>query len=195
MLNRGTRGAQGGVEMSIEIDVLNGDASWPTAKPLFDAVWPAETVKKLPWGHIEWAHADLRVLIDAPLGGGVPSGLACHVGIYFRNVTWNGRKVRHRRHRRGVDPRGLPPPRLCQHRAQRRRPDHARPRSAAVRAVVLRAAQFRILPVARLAPVRAARSMPNNPQGRIRFEAMAPFVFDFKRAPRQGTIDLCGLPW
>ena len=33
------------------------------------------------------------------------------------------------------------------------------------------------------------------PEGRIRFEAMAPFVFDFTRAPRDGTIDLCGLPW
>ena len=22
--------------------------------------------KSCPWGHIEWAHADLRVLIDAP---------------------------------------------------------------------------------------------------------------------------------
>jgi aminoglycoside 2'-N-acetyltransferase I len=24
---------------------------------------------------------------------------------------------------------------------------------------------------------------------------MAPFVHDIKRAPRQGVIDLCGLPW
>ena len=77
--------------MSIEIEVLNGDASWPTAEPLFNAVWPSEMVKKLPWGHIEWARPDLRVLIDAPSGGGLPGGLACHVGIYFRTVTWNGR--------------------------------------------------------------------------------------------------------
>ena len=33
------------------------------------------------------------------------------------------------------------------------------------------------------------------PGGRIRFEAMAPFVFDFTRKPRDGVIDLCGLPW
>ena len=33
------------------------------------------------------------------------------------------------------------------------------------------------------------------PEGRIRFEAMAPFVFDISRAPRDGVIDLCGLPW
>ena len=74
--------------MSIEIDVLNGDASWPTAEPLFNAVWPSDDVEKLPWGHVKWAHADLRVLIEAPSGG-----LACHVGIYFRQATWDGRKV------------------------------------------------------------------------------------------------------
>ena len=28
--------------MSIEIDVLNGDASWPTAEPLLNAVWPPD---------------------------------------------------------------------------------------------------------------------------------------------------------
>ena len=33
------------------------------------------------------------------------------------------------------------------------------------------------------------------PQGRVRFDAMAPFVFDFTRKPRDGVIDLCGLPW
>ena len=33
------------------------------------------------------------------------------------------------------------------------------------------------------------------PDGKIRFEAMAPFVHDIQRAPRQGVIDLCGLPW
>jgi hypothetical protein len=33
------------------------------------------------------------------------------------------------------------------------------------------------------------------PQGRVRFEAIAPYVYELRRAPRQGTIDLCGLPW
>jgi aminoglycoside 2'-N-acetyltransferase I len=75
--------------MSIEIDILNGDAAWPQAKPLMDAVWPRDVLEKLPWRHVKWAHADLRVLIDAPDG----NGLACHVGIYFRTVTWNGQKV------------------------------------------------------------------------------------------------------
>lgn len=66
--------------MSIEIDVLNGDASWPRAEPLMQAVWPAEVVEKLSWGHVKWAHADLRVLIDAPEDAAQP-GLACHVGM------------------------------------------------------------------------------------------------------------------
>jgi GNAT superfamily N-acetyltransferase len=78
--------------MSIEIDVLNGNASWPQAEPLMQAVWPREAIEKLPWGHIKWAHADLRVLIDAPEDA-AQSGLACHVGIYFRTATWDGRKV------------------------------------------------------------------------------------------------------
>jgi hypothetical protein len=51
--------------MSIEIDILNGDASWPMAKPLFDAVWPPEVVAKLPWAGIMFAHAELRVLVQA----------------------------------------------------------------------------------------------------------------------------------
>jgi hypothetical protein len=39
--------------MSIEIDILNGDASWPIAEPLFKAVYPRDVVEKLPWGHIK----------------------------------------------------------------------------------------------------------------------------------------------
>src|SRR5207245_11061658 len=78
--------------MSIEIDVLNGDASWPRAEPLMQAVWPAHVVEKLSWGHVKWAHADLRVLIDAPEDAAQP-GLACHIGIYFRDAMWDGRKV------------------------------------------------------------------------------------------------------
>ena len=52
--------------MSIEIDVLNGDASWPQAETLMKAVWPAHVVEKLSWGHVKWADDVMRVLIDAP---------------------------------------------------------------------------------------------------------------------------------
>src|SRR4029453_11243490 len=62
----GPRGGQ--VEpkrMSIEIEVLNGDASWPLAQPLMEAVWPAHVLEKLPWGDMIFAHADLRVLVQS----------------------------------------------------------------------------------------------------------------------------------
>src|SRR3569832_1094826 len=74
--------------MSIEIDILNGDASWPIAEPLHRAVWGPDLVADKPWAHVKWANADLRVLIETP-----EDGLGCHVGIYFRTVTWNGQKV------------------------------------------------------------------------------------------------------
>ena len=35
----------------------------------------------------------------------------------------------------------------------------------------------------------------DQPGGRVRFDAIAPYVHDIRRAPRQGVIDLCGLPW
>jgi hypothetical protein len=31
--------------------------------------------------------------------------------------------------------------------------------------------------------------------GRAKFDAMLPYVFKIKRLLREGTIDLCGLPW
>jgi hypothetical protein len=46
--------------MSIEIDVLNGNTSWPAAEPLFKIVWSPEIMTKKPWRHIKWANADLR---------------------------------------------------------------------------------------------------------------------------------------
>lgn len=175
--------------MSIEIDVLNGNESWPTAEPLLKAVWPPDVIEKLPWGHIQWAHADLRVLIETP-----SDGLACHVGIYFRTVIWNGRKV----HIGGIGGVSTRADCRCQGYA-----------SIALNAAVQtmrdhEAVQFALLFCephnfafyqARGWHPFAGEIYAEQPEGRIRFEVMAPFVFDFGRAPRQGTIDLCGLPW
>jgi len=35
----------------------------------------------------------------------------------------------------------------------------------------------------------------DQPEGRIRFQATAPYVYKLKRAPLGGVIDLCGQPW
>jgi GNAT superfamily N-acetyltransferase len=175
--------------MSIEIDILNGDTSWPLAEPLLEAVWPTREVEKLPWGHVKWAHADLRVLIEAP-----SDGLACHVGIYFRDVTWNGRKF----HAGGIGGGST--------RADCRRRGYA---SIALDAAIRtmrdhEAVEFALLFCephnfafyqSRGWHPFAGEIYAEQPEGRIRFEVMTPLIFDLRRAPRQGTIDLCGLPW
>ena len=74
--------------MTIEIDILNGDASWKRTEPLHTAVFGQADRRDTAMGPYQVGHADLRVLIDAPEGG-----LACHVGIYFRTIDWNGNKI------------------------------------------------------------------------------------------------------
>jgi len=179
--------------MSIEIDVLNGDASWPAVKPLMDAVWPEDVGKKLPWGHVKWAHADLRVLIETPQESG--GGVVCHVGIYFRTVTWNGRKT----NVGGIggvstreDCRGRGYATLALNAAVRTMRDHE-----AIRFAMLfcEPDKFAFYEARGWHPF-TGEVYAEQPEGRVRFDVMAPFVFDFTpRAPRNGTIDLCGLPW
>jgi len=60
--------------MSIEIEVLNGNESWPIAEPLFKEVWPPEVVQTLPWAGIVFAHADLRVLVQTEAGEAACTG-------------------------------------------------------------------------------------------------------------------------
>ena len=72
--------------MSIDIEILNGDAAWPAAEPLLSAVWPADVKATLPWGQVTFARADFRVLVEAE-----DAGLVCHVGLYRRKATLNGR--------------------------------------------------------------------------------------------------------
>jgi len=185
--------AQHGDEMSIEIDVLNGDASWRRTEPLMQAVWPAHVVEKLSWGQVKWAHADLRVLIDAPEDGLEP-GLACHVGIYFRDAMWDGRKVQIG----GIgsvstrqDCRGRGYATLALNAAIRTMRDHE-----AIRFALLfcEPHNYAFYEARGWHPFKG-EIYAEQPEGRVRFEAMAPYVFDFTRKPRDGIIDLCGLPW
>ena len=179
--------------MSIEIDILNGDASWPRVAPLMDSVWPDDVMAKLSWGHVKWAHADLRVLIDAP-DASPQGGLACHVGIFFRTVLWNGRKidiggiggVATREDYRGRGYAGL-----ALGAAIQTMRDHEAIKFALLFCEPHNNAFYQ----ARGWHPFTGDIYAEQPEGRIRFEAMAPFVFDFTRAPRDGTIDLCGLPW
>ncbi|MDE2378674.1 GNAT family N-acetyltransferase [Bradyrhizobium sp.] len=175
--------------MSIEIDILNGDASWPIAEPLHSAVWGRDVVEKLPWGHVQWANADLRVLIEAPSGG-----LACHVGVYFRTILWNGRKV----HVGGIG--GVATREDCRRRGYAtlaiEAAVHTMRANDAVRFALLfcEPHNFAFYQARNWHPF-TGEVWCEQKDGRIRFDYMAPFVLDIGRAPRQGTLDLCGLPW
>ena len=175
--------------MSIEIDILNGDAAWPIAQPLLSAVWGRDAAEKPSWSHVKWAHADLRVLIETP-----EDGLACHVGIYFRTITWNGQKT----HVGGIGG-------VCTREDRRGRGYATMAIDAAVHTMrANEAVRFAILfcephNVA-FYEARKWRAFTGDiyceqPEGRVRFTQLAPYVFDIVRAPTLGTIDLCGLPW
>jgi aminoglycoside 2'-N-acetyltransferase I len=175
--------------MSIEIDVLNGDASWQTAETVFDEVWPPQVLEKLPWGNVVFAHADLRVFVRAESGDA-----ACHVGIFRREVTWNGRKMR----AGGIGGVATREAFRCRGYA-----------SIALDAAVQTMKDEGSIDFALLfcephhAPFYQGRGWKpfdgeiyaEQPGGRIRFEAIAPYIHDIRRTPRRGTIDLCGLPW
>jgi aminoglycoside 2'-N-acetyltransferase I len=183
--------------MSIEIDVLNGQESWRTAEDLFEQVWPPHVLKKLPWGHIVFADADLRVLVQVE-----GEGVVCHVGIFRREVTWNGRKLR----AGGIG--GVATRENCQHRGYA---------SIALNAAIQTlkdegATDFALLfcepdhapfyvkrgwkPFdGEIYAEQPQKDVQGGARGRVRFDAIAPYVYDLRRAPRQGVIDLCGLPW
>ena len=175
--------------MSIEIDILNGDTSWPLAKPLFDAIWPPEVVAKLPWAGITFANAELRVLVEDEA-----KGVVCHVGLYRREITWNGRKVR----AGGIGG-------VLTHEDFRGRGYATIALDAAIQTLRdERATDFAMLFCEpHNVPFYTGRGWKpfdgdiycQQPAGRVLFEAIAPYVHSIKRVPLKGTIDLCGLPW
>lgn len=174
--------------MGIEIDIRTADASWSVARPLLHAVWPPHAVKTKPWRDVVFAEPDLRVLLETE------DGLACHVGITRRDATWNERKVRIG----GIG--GVATREDCRRRGYA---------SVALNAATQtlkdeRATDFAMLfcephnaafYLARGWRAFGGEVYAEQPGGRVRFEAMAPYVFDLKRAAREGVIDLCGLPW
>ena len=175
--------------MTIEIEIRNGDESWTEVKPLFEKVWWSGAIDDSAFKDVRWANPDLRVLLET-----TEDGLICHAGLYFRLVTWNGVKM----HIGGIGG-------VSTHPDFRRRGYASVALNAAVQTLRDRQdAQFGLLFCephnaafyeARGWHPFAGEVYVDQPDGRVLFKAMAPFVFDLKRAPRRGTIDLGGLPW
>lgn len=171
--------------MNIEIELVTADASKPRVQTLFDAVWPGPSAEQPP---IEWANPDLRVIVEAD------ERPVCHVGIHRREGVWKDRKIRIG----GVGSVGTHP--------DFRRQGFA---SVALDAAVQtlkdeRATDFALL-FCRPHNVEFYTKRHWKPflgavfaeqRGvRGRFDALLPFVFYLKRAPQEGELDLCGLPW
>jgi GNAT superfamily N-acetyltransferase len=174
--------------MSIELEIRNGNESWPEVKPLLDLVWGSAAAGAAS-KTIRWANPDLRILLETP-----EDGLMCHIGLYFRVVIFNGVKM----HIGGVGG-------VSTHPNGRKRGYASVALNAAVQTLRDRQdAQFGLLFCephnaafyqARGWHPFAGEIYVEQPEGRVPFVAMAPYIFDLKRAPRRGTIDLCGLPW
>jgi GNAT superfamily N-acetyltransferase len=173
--------------MGLAIDIEDGEDSWRRVEPLFKAIWPDEVAAELPGATVRFAYPEQRVMIDAD------GAIACHVGIYQRVGTWNGHHVVIG----GVG--GVLTRADCRGRGLA---------GAALGAAIqtLRACGMDFA-LAFCEPsyvdfYRAHRwnafdgeVIAEQSGGRVRFEAMAPQIFDLRRAPRSGVIDLCGLPW
>jgi predicted acetyltransferase len=157
-------------------------------KPLVEAVWSPEVMETLSWRHVELAHADLRVLVEAD------ERLVSHVGITRREGTWDGRKVR-------IGGIGG----VSTHPDFRRRGFASVALNAALATLKdERATDFALLFCEQQhADFFTGRGWKPFTGGvfaeqagqRGRFDALLPFVFYLKRAPHAGEIDLCGLPW
>lgn len=174
--------------MTGRTDIIDGDAGWHLAQPLLETVWPPEMVATLPWCDVTWAHADRRVLVFADAGD-----LICHVGIFWRHATWDGRPVKVG----GIGGVATRPD--CRQRgvasAAMRRAEQEVQASALDFAVLFcepgNAPLYRSLGWQNF----AGEVFAEQPAGRTRFDMLQPYMLFFALAPRDGVLDLCGLPW
>jgi len=176
--------------MSNRIKIMDADQGWRLASSLLNAVWPPDVVAKLPWNDVVWARADSRAL-----NVNDHNEVIAHAGIFLRDAMLDSRPVK-------IGGIGGVATRLdC------RRQGVA---SEVVRQVVteirdthdvdfgLLFCEPRHAPLYRRLGWRAFEGevFVEQPQkGRVRFTITDPFVFDLKIAPRQGLLELCGLPW
>jgi len=173
----------------VRIEIRPGDAAWEQASRLFDAVWPAKLRATFSWAHVVWANAERRVLVWNEAGE-----LVCHVGLYSREAKWTDKVVRIGGIG-GVITREDARKQGCASAAMRVAVAELREHSGADFALLVcephNFAFYRGLDWRQF----TGEIFAEQPAGRVRFDAMTPFVFDMRLSPQSGSIDLCGLPW
>ena len=173
----------------MHIKIRPGDSAWQQAQPLFAAVWPPEVLATLSWGRVVFAHAQQRVLVSNAAGE-----LVCHVGIHLRPAKWTDSAVRIGGIG-GVITRQDSRNRGYASAAMRAAVAHMKEEDGADFGLLFcephNFAFYRGLGWCQFAgPVFAEQ-----PEGRVRFDVMAAFVFDLRLSPHDGALDLRGLPW
>lgn len=170
--------------MSIEIDIQTADAAWPAAKPLLNTVWPPEAAT-----HLHHARADFRILVET-----LDDGLVSHLALFRRTGFWKGRKVE-------IGGVGS----IATYPAHRKR-GYA---GIALRAAVQTFRDEEVVDFGLLfcepenAPFFETRGWHKFEGGiqtekngeRMRLDTMTPYVFDLRNGPREGIIDIRGVPW
>ena len=166
--------------MTIEIEIVTGEPAWPLVKPLFDMVQPS--------GLVDLARPDLRVIVEAD------EQPVCHVGLHRRDGIWRGRKIRiggiggvvtHPDFRR----QGLASIALdaALHTLREERSNDF--------ALVLSEPALAGFFISRNWKPFMGELYAEQRSTRVRFDARQPLVYYIKRAPHEGELDLCGLPW
>jgi aminoglycoside 2'-N-acetyltransferase I len=169
----------------MRIEVVDGAQGWPVVEALDREVYPPEVMAKVIWRHVVWAWADKRVVVSDE------GRIVGHVGLFFRDGRHDGRAAR-----------------ICGIGGVMTAPG-SRKRglaSAAMRraAQEMEGADFGLLfcephNVAFYAGL-GWQVFPGEvhcvqPSGPMIFDMMPNMVLPLGAAPRDGKIDLCGLPW
>jgi aminoglycoside 2'-N-acetyltransferase I len=171
------------------IEIKAGNLGWSQAAPFLKAIWPPEVVAKLPWRDVVWANPDQRLLVFND-----DHEIICHLAIVLRDATWDGRPVkiggiggvatRVDCRRQGVASTAMR--KAVREIQETYKRDFGllfcEPRHASLyKSLGWHAFKGAIFVI--------------QPQGRVRFDATDPYVFDLKVSPRAGVVDLFGLPW
>lgn len=169
------------------LEIVDGHEGWPFAEVLDHEVYPPEVMAKVPWRDVTWAHADKRVMVRER---GV---LVCHVGIYLRDGTHHGARVRiagiggvmtsERTRRQGCAGAALG---LAASFMREHEIDFGLLFCEPHNIAFYEHLGWRTF---------AGEVFCEQPQGRYRFDMMPTMLLYLRTAPHAGVIDLCGLPW
>jgi len=171
----------------MRVEVFPDREGWLLAEPLDREVYTPEVMAQVPWRDVVWAHADRRVIVSEN------SQILCHAGVFFRDGLYGGDKVR-----------------ICGVGGVMTSP-RARKRGLAGMAMT-RAAElmqeenidFGLLFCeehnVRLYAALGWRLFSGKvhciqPSGPMIFDVIPTMTLSINRTPRDGVIDLCGLPW